>query len=466
MHKLSQSVLGYICKHDLLRAGNRVGVAVSGGADSVAVLRMLLELRSELGIVLWVVHLNHKLRDADSDDDEQFVRDIAAAHSLPLICECADVRAYAMKKRLSLETAARELRYQFFSRVLSEANLDKISTAHTLDDQAETVLLKLTRGAGTRGLAGIYPKISNQHSAVSIQPGKAIIRPLLATRRSEVEAYLREISQTWREDASNRELRHTRNRLRHEILPRLAEQVNPRVRESLAEAAEIARCEEEYWSQEMARLLPQLSRTNGNARSLSHAQLAALQPAVQRRVVRAFGECFGLNLEFRHVQEILGLIQEGASAALPDGWSVVLSEGKVRFHRNKSHEAQNYEYELTVPGKFLIPEANITIEASLVCKEASQHDNQALLDKRLTAGGLLVRNWRPGDRFWPSHRKSPKKIKELLQDLHVIGRRKQNWPVIACGNEVVWVRDLGVRRDCQARHGQGVLILASDLESA
>src|ERR1700756_2191355 len=196
---LAQSVLDYIRKHDLLAAGDRVGVAVSGGTDSVALLRILLELRRELGIVLSVVHLNHQLRGAESDADEQFVRELAVPHGLPIISENCDVKFHAAKNKLSLETAARQLRYQFFRNALAGEPLDKIATAHTIDDQAETVLLKITRGAGTRGLAGIYPKISTQHSAISAQQGKAVVRPLLATRRSEVEAYLREIGQSWRE---------------------------------------------------------------------------------------------------------------------------------------------------------------------------------------------------------------------------------------------------------------------------
>ena len=168
MHKLAQSVLSDIHNKDLLRPGDRVGVAVSGGADSVALLRLMIELRSELGIVLSVIHLNHNLRGPESDADEQFVRELAAAHRLEFICENRDVRAYATAKKVGLEAAARKVRYEFFGELLS-GNLDRIATGHTLDDQAETVLLKFMRGAGTRGLAGIYPRvaISNQRSAVS-----------------------------------------------------------------------------------------------------------------------------------------------------------------------------------------------------------------------------------------------------------------------------------------------------------
>jgi tRNA(Ile)-lysidine synthase len=464
VHKLPQSVLDYIRKHDLLRAGDRAGIAVSGGADSVALLRILLELHRELGIVLSVVHFNHKLRGAESDSDEEFVRELAAAHELQFICEIGYVRAHAEKKKSSLETAARELRYEFFTKTLQPRDLDKIATAHTMDDQAETVLLKLARGAGTRGLAGIYPKISTQHSALSIQQGKAVVRPLLETRRSELEAYLAELKQAWREDSSNRELRHMRNRVRHEILPRLEQNVNPRVREALAEAAEIARAEEEFWSEKVAHLLPQFWKRREAAGSLNWKSVEQLGLAVQRRLIRAAAESLGLNLEFRHVEEVLSLGEARASATLPNGWSARWHKGQIHFERG-GKTATNYEYQLPVPGKISVPEAKIVIEAALIPGKNTDdgHQREQLLLPRLAAS-LVVRNWRAGDRFWPAHAKQPKKIKELLQDRNITGDEKKRWPVVANGDEVVWVAGMGIRRDLQVKGREGVLILESPLE--
>src|SRR5438105_266555 len=231
--KLAQSVLAYIRQEGLLKAGDRVGVAISGGTDSVALLRLLLELRAELGIVLSVVHFNHNLRGSESDSDEDFVKQLAERHELEFFCERGDVEAHARSMQLSTEAAARQLRYRYFQRLLGENRLDHVATGHTLDDQAETVLLRIIRGAGTRGLAGIYPQLRVGRSPFSV------IRPLLRTTRTELEAYLIEIGQEWREDSSNRDLRHARNRVRHEIMPRLEHSLNPAVRESLAEVAEI-----------------------------------------------------------------------------------------------------------------------------------------------------------------------------------------------------------------------------------
>ena len=168
MQTLAQRVTRYIRRHKLLNPGDRVGVAVSGGADSVALLRLLLELRTELGVVLSVVHFNHKLRGTQADDDEQFVADLASQNKLEFRSESRDVRAYAAAKHLSVETAAREMRYQFFRRLLLERRANRVATAHTVDDQAETVLLRVVRGAGTRGLAGIYPQLSVVSSRFSV----------------------------------------------------------------------------------------------------------------------------------------------------------------------------------------------------------------------------------------------------------------------------------------------------------
>jgi tRNA(Ile)-lysidine synthase len=345
------------------------------------------------------------------------------------------------------------VRYEFFREALG--NLDRISTAHTLDDQAETVLMKLARGAGTRGIAGIYPEVSIQHSAFSTQlRAKAIVRPLLSVRRELVVEYLREISQGWREDSSNRDLRHTRNRVRHGIIPRLEENVNPAVREALAEAAEIARGEEEYWAGEIARALPEVWNREEGGGVLNWGLLAAFDLALRRRVVRAATESLGLGLNFRHVEEVLGLSGEGASTSLPEDWTVCLRKGELRFEL-ASEPVSGYKYQLTVPGEVLVPEAGVRVKALRV--ESVGEDRGSLLNFK-HAGALIVRNWRAGERFWPAHTKEPKKIKELLQDRHITGDEKKRWPVVACGDEIVWVRGLGVRRDMLAKNGSGVLI--------
>jgi tRNA(Ile)-lysidine synthase len=444
-----QTVLSYIRREHLLHAGDRVGIAVSGGADSVALLRILLELRQELGIVLSAVHFNHQLRGNESEADQQFIADLAHRHKLELHLGSADVAAHARSHHLSTEAAARELRYRYFRQLLEEKKLNRIATGHTLYDQAETVLLRLIRGAGTRGLAGIYPRLLFEDS------GSSIIRPLLSSRRKLLETYLAELGQEWREDSSNRDLRHARNRVRHGIVPRLERTLNPSVRENLAEAADIARAEEEYWQCEVARILPEVWQTD--RRTLNPVELAKLSLALRRRLVRAAAESLGLALEFRHVEEILALNPHGPrSAMLPQGWLLSVSRSGLQFDPPHSSAAMTsgYEYKLAVPSTIHIPEAGVCFEAVRVTVSAAPGYNpDHMLDPALLQQELTVRNWRAGDRYWPAHSKAPRKIKELLQERKLTRTERKLWPVVVSGQEIVWVR--GFPTPARLRPGDG-----------
>ena len=307
----------------LLRPGMRLAVGLSGGADSVALVRALAERSGELGLVLHAAHLHHGLRGAEADGDLEFCRELAAKLGLPFHEERVDAAAEARADRKSgkpaetIEEAARRLRYSWFRQLLSKSPphavvLDAVATAHTLDDQAETVLAKFLRGAWTEGLAGIAPKLKN--------PEGTILRPLLAVTRAEIEAYLHGLGQEWREDSSNRHLTFTRNRIRHELLP-LLEGWNPRLREHLAQMAELARDEEAWWQAELARLAPQIllpgrparggGRTAGGGLAAGLAlevnRFAALAPALQRRLLRHAAEQFGVALDFAATEAVRSL---------------------------------------------------------------------------------------------------------------------------------------------------------------
>ena len=410
-------------------------------------------------MVLSVVHFNHNLRGAESDADESFVAQLARRHELELHCDRGDVARYAAVQHLSTEAAARELRYQYFLRLMAEERLNCIATGHTLDDQAETVLLRLVRGAGTRGLAGIYPRLTypqlsqlKLNQAKSIDSRFSVIRPLLCTQRAQLEAYLGEIGQDWREDSSNRDLRHARNRVRHGIVPRLVRTLNPRAREALAETAEIARAEEEYWQKEVERVLPEV----WEVRTGTLAKLDDLPLALRRRVLRAAAESLGLRLEFRHVDEILSLTTTSCSM-MPEGW--VVSKGKdkggLQFQRGRKAEAaSDYEYGLAVPGVVQVPEAGAWFEAAIVPGDTvSGYNPDHAFDPGLLEKELTVRNWRAGDRFWPAHSKSPKKIKELLQERRLAARDRKLWPVVVSGQEIVWMRGFPAPARLRPREG-------------
>src|SRR5665213_1142737 len=237
----------------LLKPGLRLAVGVSGGADSVALLRALADRSSELGLVLHVAHLHHGLRGYAADADLAFVRDLASTLNLPFhearVDTAVEAAARSGKSAESIEEAARRLRYAWFRQLMASGEVDAVATAHTLDDQAETALAKFLRGAWTEGLSAIHPVLHFSEGS--------ILRPLLAVRRAEIETYLHALSQPWREDASNLDPAFTRNRIRHELLPVL-EGWNPRLREHLANMAELARDEEAWWDAEVGRIAPQV----------------------------------------------------------------------------------------------------------------------------------------------------------------------------------------------------------------
>jgi tRNA(Ile)-lysidine synthase len=274
-----------------------------------------------------------------------------------------------------------------------------------------------------------------------------------------LEAYLGELEQDWREDSSNRDLRHARNRVRHGILPRLERTLNPAVRETLAETADVARAEEDYWQTEVARALPKVWQEQ---RILRADRLRALPLALRRRVVRAAAESLGLKLEFHHVEEILDLDPRGPrSEMLPVGWQLSVTNEGLQFERPAATADSDYEYKLAVPGTIRVAEIGTCFEAVLVPGSAATGYNpDQMLEPALLQKDLTVRNWRAGDRYWPAHSKGPKKIKELLQDRKVTGTERRLWPVVVSGQEIVWVRGFPVPARLRPRDaGQEALVI-------
>jgi tRNA(Ile)-lysidine synthase len=494
---LKERVLAYVRRHELLRPGDRLGVAVSGGADSVAALRLFLELRSALGLVLSVVHFNHQIRGAAADADERFVQDLAARFALDFHSRSGNAPACARQKHVSLETAARELRYAYFHDLCRGATVDKIVTAHTLDDQAETVLLRLLRGAWTRGLAGIYP-------AARLEDGQgrvcgAVVRPFLPVYRSELRSYLGTLDQDWREDASNSDLRHLRNRVRHQLLPLLARDFNPDILERLSELAAIAQTEEAYWQQRVGGALADVvhggagdpSRGGSGQRNhhesavhLRIDELAELPVALQRRLVR---QVTPEAMDFKHTQQVLDMIlTPGANEVAlrwPWRWRRVAKcpatatgapntrTGAELILECCDLAANDYEYPLPIPGEVYIPEIGGTLRARRVRQNKPPGPEYNLsdglsapaLESCVPAGQSLelrVRNWRPGDRFWPVHTKAPKKVKELLQMRHLSGRQRAMWPVaVNSAGELVWLQGFGPSQRFNPGDQSGEIIL-------
>ena len=427
-----EKVLRYVRDQALMRAGDRVAAAVSGGADSVALLRVLLELRAELGIVLAIAHFNHGLRGEQSDADEAFVAELAREHGLDFFAGRANVLDYAVTSKLGIEAAGRELRYRWFAQLAGQQRIDSIATAHTLDDQAETVLLKFLRGAGTKGLAGIYPVV------VAGDDKKArIVRPLLGVGREEVEAYLTELAQSWREDESNLDHRFLRNRLRHELLPLLEREYNPKIRRLLNDVADTSRAEEDYWRE----LAEHEAATRTSANQFSLEGFVQLPLALQRRVLKRWAESGGVTLDFAHIERLRRCaLGELTRAELP-GSRIVARRGASLHWRVAAQEAAiAYWYTLPVPGELHLAELKVSLRAEIVPEKfARELQQDELLDPDLAGPELVIRNWRPGDRFWPAHSRSEEKLKRLFAEKHIAAEQRRHWPVALHEDEIIWV---------------------------
>ena len=438
----------------LLKPGLRLAVGLSGGADSVALLRALAERSGQLGLVLHAAHLHHGLRGAEADGDLEFARSLAAELGLPFHEERVDTAAEAQKNGETIEEAARRLRYGWFRQLMASGAVEAVATAHTRDDQAETVLAKFLRGAWTEGLSGIHPTI--------VFPEGRILRPLLGTTRVEVEAYLRALGQSWREDSSNRQLTFTRNRIRHELLP-LLEGWNPRLREHMAQMATLARDEEAWWQAEMARLGPQIlmtgrpvrggGRADADGLSLDVKRLAELAPALQRRLLRYAAEQIGAALDFPSTEELRTLALSGRAGQkleMAQGLRAERSPRELRLEmgpaaaRGGAAEAVS-EYSVLIPGEIEAPAFGLRLRITVSGTGAASS---------LTA---RLRNWKPGDRVTLRYSSGPRKVKEVLERLRVSGSSRTVWPVLEVSGRIVWMKGVELEPE------QGIKVEATEL---
>ncbi len=454
---LAQQVLRLIQQRKILHAGERVGVAVSGGADSVALLLLLEELREKLGIVLSVVHFNHKLRGRASEADEKFVARLAAASGLPFHADRADVAAEAKRARANLEETARRLRYEFFARLVKEGRADRIGVAHTADDQAETVLAHILRGTGLAGLGGIHPIAG------------PVIRPLLGIRRSELRAYLRAKKQTWREDATNQDATRLRARIRRKLLPLLEKEFQPAAVEHLTALAERAREDEAFFRSVTEERAAAMAFASGDGVRIRVADLlqpgkkgaGALDRALSKRLLRRLLEGVKQRpgqITSRHIEAILELAEHGQSGKalqLPGGLEARREIEEIFLHpgpapvkemagSRKARRVFEHAVELRKDGAAVrVPETGCVLRLRVIDWPAERRETStlgAVLDRDRLQGPLVLRNWRPGDRFRPAGRRKTHKLKRLLNEKRVSRWEREGWPVLTSGGVLVWVR--------------------------
>ena len=446
-------MLRFIQENRLIPNRQKLVVAVSGGADSVCLLHILSGFRKELGTRLHVAHLNHQLRGAASEADAAYVAELAESLKVPATIEARDVRGYCAQHHLSLEEAAREVRYAFLAGVAEKVGAGRVAVGHTADDQVETVLMHLLRGSGTRGLRGLMS------TSRWLPSGTTIIRPLLVLSREETAAYCREHRLSPRLDASNLGTEPMRNRLRLQLLPQL-KSYNPRVTEALLRTARLAADDLAFIEKEAARIRGKIAQRQGDTIVLNKKALLTLPPALKRHLLRAaIEELLGnlKDIEARHIEEIMEALDKPAGKAivLPDGLTFTIEYERYLLGSDSSAISPfpplGAEAELKIPGRTILPgweiEAVITDPANIKTKATDSFT--AHLDFEKAGKKLTVRRRRPGDCFQPLGMGQPKKLGEFMIDARIPQGWRPHIPIVSSPGQLVWV--VGWRIDERVR---------------
>jgi len=418
----------------MIAAGDLVVAALSGGPDSTALLHALAQLRGKLRCRLRAAHVHHGIRGAEADADAKAAAAMARKVGVPFSQYRADVPRYADSRRLSVEAAGREVRYRLLESVANRFGANRIATAHTVNDQAETVLLNLLRGTGPRGLAGI-PPIRGR-----------IIRPMIGVTREAVEQYCESQQLSYRIDESNRDVAFTRNRIRHEVLPVL-ERIQPALVSNLSRLAEIMRAEDDLMSEQANNALRGVASQRPGEVGILLSLFGALAPALQRRVIRAaIAKVKGdeLDIELERVEALLQLAlggRTGALVELPGGLRAERTYGEVVIAPAPSEKAvSTREWTLPVPGQVVLRELGLEITASRSrAKRPPPSPMAALLNAAKIEGPLLVRTRRRGDRLRPIGMRGTVKLQDFFVNAKVPRAQRDRVPLILSGNEIVWV---------------------------
>ena len=469
---LTQRVLDTIRRHALLGGGARVLVALSGGADSVALLLILRELERDGALaVAGAAHLNHLLRGADADADEAFCAELSARVGLPFISDRIDVASLARAGKRSIEDAARTARYAFLERASDSLGADRVAVAHTKDDQAETFLLRLLRGAGARGLAAIHPRAGR------------VIRPLIDLERGALRDYLAAHGEAFREDATNADVSIPRNRVRHELIPLLQTRFSPAVTDVLAREAALARDDEEFLQAEAIKLAGRIVLTGDTPGPADiHLDIDGLVRApralASRVVLGALQRQAGSRpIHFDHVERVFALAGAGGGGAISlPGQDAVRTGGTILLRGRPAHRSREAEkvgpvspkrrsreggnsfaFSLSIPGEVALDPQHLTVTAERLPGTDAAAERQRKWAARgaevgVAAGALrlplAVRSRRAGDRFRPLGAPGDRKLQDFFVDRKVPRAERDTVPlVVDASDRIVWVVGQTVAED-------------------
>lgn len=458
MHPLPRRVRRTIRRRELISDGDRVAIALSGGPDSVALTWILRALEPDARWrLVGLIHVNHGLRGLESDQDEAFCRALATRLGLPIEVAAVDVRARARELRQSVEVAARVERYRVFEAGAQALDASVVATGHTQDDQAETVLMRLLRGTGGRGL-----------SAIRSRRG-LYARPLIDTRRADLVQFLQAKGATWREDASNLDQSVPRNRLRHTLLPVIARDWPGGVA-ALARFAELATDDERFLTETAGEISAAVALPGPRGVQVIDVRgLNPLPPALSRRLVRGAIEACGGKATFRDIEAVRDLARADKPLGHLDLARVTVERSgpALRFFGLVPAVASvpAFDYVLPVPGRVEIPETGAVVLASLTrgttdTPVTGEGGVKAWLQAASVAAPLVVRNRRPGDRVHPLGAPGSRKLQDLLVDRKVPRAERDAVPlVVDRDGRIVWVVGVTIAEPCRVTAPEAGMVI-------
>ena len=451
VHPFARRVLSYLHRQQLIAKRDSILVAVSGGPDSVALLHVLVSLREACGIrQIAVLHFDHQLRGGESTADSDFVLELAATFGLQVHTGSEDVRCYHQRHHVSLEMAARACRHRFFGDALSRLEANAVALGHTANDQAEEILLRLFRGAGPSGMAGMRTRTTGR-----------LIRPLLFATRKEILAYLHDHKLSFREDASNRDPSHQRNAVRHSLFPLLGKHFHPRVVEVLCRHARLAADEESCWGDLLATHWPAVCTAEAPSRiMLNGRSLLDLHPALQRRLLRLAIERLQENLQgiyAGHIEAICKLLASGTSGRsiqLAGGLWALLEEEFLVLSREPRESLPAIQEDLHQtmdgPGRYQFQSFELAfsfenVRSSVDAASFPDDPGTIWVDAGKLKWPLFLRFWKNGDRFHPLGLEGSKKLQDFFVDSRVPRRERGRVPLLCDQEKICWV--VGYRLD-------------------
>ncbi|MBM4452510.1 MAG: tRNA lysidine(34) synthetase TilS [Chloroflexi bacterium] len=450
---LEQRVLAFIQKHDLFSTGQRLVVAVSGGADSVCLLHVLAKNRDKLGVELHVAHLNHRLRGDESDADAAYVLNLAHKLKLPVLVEQRDVAAYQRRHSLSLEEAARNVRYNFLAEVIQDVGAVRAVVGHTRDDHVETILLHLLRGSGVSGLRGLLPRTMLSFSGKRLE----VVRPLLEISRQETQEYCQRHKLRPCFDTSNESLLLLRNRIRLELLPILRE-FNMAIDDALVRLAGIATADVSFVEEQALRSWRKVAKVDKNAIYLDVARLKVQPLALQRQIFKeALARLRGSleDVEASHIESMLDFLSRpaGKRLSLPDGLTLTTEYDRMVLAPKGISTCTllplDGSFKIEVPGETTLPGWRVKADVLDGGVEIAQNDFVATFDFAKTGKELTVRGRKPGDRFQPLGMTQTKKLQDFMVDAKIPVAWRDGVPLVCSPQQILWV--VGWRIDDRAK---------------